>query len=1255
MKRSKIRLRTKLVHTSMAAWMLSGAGTHPALAATFYVNALSGDDTRGGTDAQNPDTPWKTLSRATAESLQPGDIISIAAGTYNTALGETFPINLPNGVAVVGAGKDQVILESDVASAPVLRVGGEGAYTSSLMGMALKGAGTGQYGVGLELDTSHTLDVEDVDFDESLARGIVTDSLTDTDPSLSLDIADSSFDAINSAISLSAGEADSAMFEVLLQNNTFTSRDGLTVQLTSFSFDASVAISAINNEFQSRTPISSEIFRVQGEIFSELVAQGNTFDGSNQAIMQYLNDNSTLGMIPTMVRADVQNNQFLNVHGAYAEYIYGFEGRHLTDEITIQGNTVNVASGDLFSLSLNNSFNSIPSHVDSQHKLLGNQVQGGDEFLWDYVYGSEYDHLTLALTVQGNTITGTSGEGLSILRSSFFNQTVLNDTVVIEDNSFDQIDGDVIGFSTSYAYASLIDTDLTIRNNSITNASGNGLYLTFYQFSGNEQDRHLLLEGNTITSTTEAGIYLSDNTYYYDDITAQVEIRSNDISDSQTNGIMVLVEDLDGSRYEQQLLLVDNTIGNTQESGIEYYVNETGGTRFENTALTIANNTITDTQADGIELSLSSMSRMGVSQLDVRVLQNDIERSADNGIRYQAELDDSSRLASHSEISGNHIVDAGGDGIDIEFQDSNAGARPLMVEGNHVKGAAESGILLRRNFAAGADGDLWSIRDNLVEENEGRGIFAYVDAFFEPFMLFSGNTVQNNAGGIWLNQGSTYSGYALDTFADLGGGPLGSTGQNTLTGNTGIETYDLYYSGGNNTLYAHNNRWDSTLLPIIDTKVFDNEERCVSIEGPTIPACEPGSTYEVSLSDPLSEAPTSNAKAELTAALLTDQGGEGPSPGDTFQLTAALTGTGARGCRDARFVISTPAGTEMVAGSADTSKGAITSWADGNLQVALGSLAAGETLQITWELTAAASESCVPFEIQGTLTCAEVGEVLTDDPAQEGDANPTRVAYQLQTFYADSDGDGQGDLNSQISWCQAGTPEKAVSNSFDCDDTSDSAFLGGTETCDGADNDCDGQADEGLTHAYYADTDDDGYGDEDTLVNACEAPEGFVSMAGDCDDDNDASYINAPEVCDGEDNDCNGEIDEIGDSVFFEDQDEDGYGDASSTTIACSAPVGYADQAGDCNDDSKSVSPEATETCDGVDNNCNGSIDEAEECATPTPEPGEDPSPTSTPDVVLSGGGCSCDASGSESQMPMGMASVIMGAAILTLLRRRRS
>lgn len=1255
MKRSKIRLRTKLVHTSMAAWMLSGAGTHPALAATFYVNALSGDDTRGGNDAQSPDTPWKTLSRATAESLQPGDIISVAPGTYNTALGETFPISLPNGVAVVGAGRDQVFMDSDVAGAPVLHVGGEGAYTSSLMGMTLKGAGTGQVGVGLELDSSHDLDVEEVDFDESLTQGIVLTSVTAPEPSLSIDVANSRFDSFNSGIFLGTGERDSASIEVLLQNNTFTSQDGLRLELSSLSFDASATISAINNAFESSAPIRSELVSIQGEIFSEIVAQGNLFDGANLAILHHMDDNSTIGMIPTMVRADIQNNRFLNVIGAYGEYIYDFEGRHLTDEITIQGNTVNVASGDAFSLSLNNSFNSIPSHVDSKHNVLDNQVQGVDEFLWDYVYGSEYDHLTLELTVQGNTITGSTNNALSLLRSSFYNQTVLNDTVVIEDNSFEQLDGSAVSFTTSYAYGSLIDTDLTIRNNSITNTTENGLYLSFYQFSGNEQDRHLLLEGNTITSTSDVGIFLSDNSYYNDDLTSEVEIRSNDVSDSESNGILVLVEELYGSRYEQQLSLLDNAIDNTQDSGIEYYVNETGGTRFENTALTIANNTITDTQADGIEISLSSMSTMGVSQLDVRVLQNELERSAGDGIRYQAELDDSSRLVSHSEISGNHIVDAGGDGIDIDFQDSNAGARPLMVEGNHVKGAAERGILLKRTFAAGADGDLWSIRDNLVEENQGSGISAYVDAFFEPFMLFSGNTVQNNAGGIWLDQGSTYSGYALDTFADLGGGPLGSTGQNTLTGNTGIETYDLYYSGGNNTLYAHNNRWDSTLLPIIDTKVFDNEERCVSLEGPTIPACEPGSTYEVSLSDPLSEAPTSNAKAELTAALVTDQGGEGPSPGDTFQLTAALTGTGARGCRDARFVITAPAGTQMVVGSADTSKGAITSWADGRLQVALGSLAAGETIQITWELTADASESCTPFDIQGTLTCAEVGEVLTDDPAQEGDANPTRVAYQIQTFYADADGDDQGDVNSPISWCQAGTPEKAVSNTFDCNDTSDAAFLGGTETCDGADNDCDGQVDEGLTQPFYADADEDGYGDEESLVNACEAPLGFVSMAGDCDDDNDAIYINAPEVCDGEDNDCNGETDEIGDSVFFEDQDEDGYGDASSTTIACSAPVGYADQAGDCNDDSDSISPEATETCDGVDNNCNGAIDEAEGCATPTPDPGDDPSPTSTPDVVLSGGGCSCDARGSESQMPMGMASVIMGAAILTLLRRRRS
>ncbi|MFY2556832.1 MopE-related protein [Corallococcus terminator] len=195
------------------------------------------------------------------------------------------------------------------------------------------------------------------------------------------------------------------------------------------------------------------------------------------------------------------------------------------------------------------------------------------------------------------------------------------------------------------------------------------------------------------------------------------------------------------------------------------------------------------------------------------------------------------------------------------------------------------------------------------------------------------------------------------------------------------------------------------------------------------------------------------------------------------------------------------------------------------------------------------------------------------------------------TWYRDADGDGYGVASTPTQACSA--PAGYVANATDCNDGSAAIRPGATEVCDGLDNNCSGAADEGLaTQTWYRDADGDGYGSASNSTVSCRQQTGYVANASDCHDGNASIRPGASETCDSVDNNCNGSVDEGVTSTWYRDADGDGYGNASSTTQACSQPSGYVTNTSDCNDGSYSIRPGASETCDSVDNNCNGTVDE---------------------------------------------------------------
>ncbi len=130
---------------------------------------------------------------------------------------------------------------------------------------------------------------------------------------------------------------------------------------------------------------------------------------------------------------------------------------------------------------------------------------------------------------------------------------------------------------------------------------------------------------------------------------------------------------------------------------------------------------------------------------------------------------------------------------------------------------------------------------------------------------------------------------------------------------------------------------------------------------------------------------------------------------------------------------------------------------------------------------------------------------------------------------------------------------------------------------------------------WYQDFDGDGFGNANITNIGCSPPSGYVSDNSDCDDSNANTHVGAPEICDGLDNNCDGNIDEnpSNGTVWYLDNDADGYGDAGYSTMQCNAILGYVSNSDDCDDNNNGIHPAMAELCDGIDNNCDGAIDEA--------------------------------------------------------------
>ena len=290
-------------------------------------------------------------------------------------------------------------------------------------------------------------------------------------------------------------------------------------------------------------------------------------------------------------------------------------------------------------------------------------------------------------------------------------------------------------------------------------------------------------------------------------------------------------------------------------------------------------------------------------------------------------------------------------------------------------------------------------------------------------------------------------------------------------------------------------------------------------------------------------------------------------PGDEINVTVVIGGAVAGGV----YVDSDGVGTFRVLGG------------EGLTQVSAG---------LTHESPKAASGGRVEFRFAwrapaapGSVRFAVYAVAADGNGRSSGDQGGTAFADAVfgctgLPLYRDGDGDGFGRDAEPLLKCAGDSVAGYATQAGDCDDFRPEVNAGAVELCDQRDNDCDEDVDEDAVPVeLWPDPDGDGYHDgSGDPIMGCVGISGYAADWGDCAPSDPLRHLDAEEVCNGLDDNCDNLTDE-------RTRPQCGVGWCRRESDTC--------QIGFC----MPGSPEP-ETCNGLDDDCDDETDEGALCPT---------------------------------------------------------
>lgn len=423
-----------------------------ARAADLFVNASSGNDT-GACQS----TPCKTITYALGQA-EYGDVVNVAAGTYDTAIGETFPMEPGDGVSIVGAGDG---LPCGVAGTTCVH-----------QDDAATGADTVFFFENHLTQPSSTR-LEDMTIQNSKAYATAIFVNATGNDEISPVIQNNTITTAGYGISLYAGS--SATVSPTIDNNTLTGngREGISLGASN---SAIVDATLTNNTITDNGSEGVEIFAQSNSDITATISNNTVSDNGYEGVDLFASSSST-------ITATLSNN---TLTGNYREGIGIFASYYSIITATMSNNTISLNDDDGIGI-FASSLSTVNATIDN-NTVSANGRDGMDIFA--ATTG------TLIATVTNNTVTDNGSNGMDIFAasSSDLAATVSNNTVT----------GNDWGGVSLFAASSAILT-ATVDKNAISDNTWFGVELLATLSSS----LTAALENNTITGNNQNGIQLS--------------------------------------------------------------------------------------------------------------------------------------------------------------------------------------------------------------------------------------------------------------------------------------------------------------------------------------------------------------------------------------------------------------------------------------------------------------------------------------------------------------------------------------------------------------------------------------------------------------------------------------------------------------------------------------------------------------------------------------------------------------------------